>query len=79
MGNHSGQFSSLTAWNNDPVVVIVTALMIISGGLGFIVWADILNLNREKGLNFHTKLVLKLTSILIISVRCCSLYLSFPT
>ncbi|MDD2392547.1 MAG: potassium transporter TrkG [Eubacteriales bacterium] len=67
MGNHSGQFSSLTAWNNDPVVVIVTALMIISGGLGFIVWADILNLNREKGLNFHTKLVLKLTSILIIS------------
>ncbi len=67
MGTHSGEFSSLIAWNNDPVVIITTALLIISGGLGFIVWADILNLNKEKGLNFHTKLVLKVTAILIIS------------
>lgn len=67
MGTHSGQYSSFTDWNHDPAVMLTTALLIISGGLGFIVWADILNLNKEKGLNFHTKLVLKVTAILIIS------------
>jgi len=65
MGNFSGEFSSLTAWNNDPVLIFSTAILIICGGLGFIVWSDIFNLNKEKGLNFHTKLVLVSTVVLI--------------
>ena len=66
-GNYSGPYSSLTSWNGDPVVILMTAVLIISGGLGFIVWADILNLNKEKGINFHTKLVLRMTTILILT------------
>lgn len=65
MGNYSGPYSSLVNWNNDPVVILTTGFLIIFGGLGFVVWADILNLNKVKGLNFHSKLVLKVTSILV--------------
>ena len=67
MGPYSGEYSSLMGWVGDPVVVLMTALLIISGGLGFIVWADIFNFNKEKGLNFHSKLVLRMTGILLLS------------
>ncbi len=66
-GNYSGEFSSLTSWNNDPVLIFSTSILIICGGLGFIVWSDLLNLNKEKGMNFHTKVVLVSTIVLIIS------------
>ncbi len=65
MGSYSGPYSSLMAWNSDPVVLLTTALLVIAGGLGFIVWADILNLNKIKGLNFHTRLVLVVTAFLV--------------
>ncbi|MHB1485484.1 MAG: TrkH family potassium uptake protein [Saccharofermentanales bacterium] len=65
MGQYSGQYSSLVAWNKDPIVIITTGLLIIAGGLGFVVWSDMLNLNKQKGLNFHSKLVLKFTAILV--------------
>jgi trk system potassium uptake protein TrkH len=38
----SGPYSSLVGWNHDPVVVVVTALLFIIGGLGFVVWSDLL-------------------------------------
>ena len=65
MGKYSGPYSNLTAWNHDPIVIITTGLLIISGGIGFVVWSDMLNLNKVKGLNFHSKLVLKMTAILV--------------
>lgn len=66
MGDYSGPFSSMTKWVSDPVVLYTTTFLIICGGLGFIVWSDILNFNKEKGLNFHSRLVLKITAILVI-------------
>jgi len=33
LGATDGRFSSLIAWNNDPIVILTTALLIISGGL----------------------------------------------
>ncbi len=65
MGKYSGQYSSLIKWNEDPIVIVTTGLLIISGGLGFVVWSDMLNLNKIKGLNFHSKLVLKMTAVLV--------------
>ncbi|MHB1453190.1 MAG: TrkH family potassium uptake protein [Saccharofermentanales bacterium] len=67
MGPYSGKYSSLTSWNGDPIVMLTTALLIISGGLGFIVWADIFNLNKSQGLNFYSKLVIRMTSFLVIT------------
>ena len=43
LGTFSGPYSSLVAFNSDPVVLFTTALLIIIGGVGFVVWDDIVN------------------------------------
>ena len=40
-------------------------LLIICGGLGFIVWQDLFELPRRRKLALHTKLVLVGTAVLI--------------
>lgn len=62
-----GQFLSLTQYNSDPVVLFTIASLIIIGGLGFIVWKDIFEYRKTKNLMLHTKLVLIITSILILT------------
>lgn len=67
MGNYSGKFSSLIAFRNDPIILLTTSLLIISGGLGFIVWTDLINFFRKKHFRFHSKIVLFTTLFLLIS------------
>ncbi|HYE81806.1 MAG TPA: TrkH family potassium uptake protein [Clostridia bacterium] len=62
-----GQFSSLTAYVEDPVVNLTVMLLVIIGGLGFAVWEDIYKTRNFSELRLHTKLVLTVTSILLIS------------
>lgn len=62
------QFSSLTAYEQDPVVNITVMLLIIVGGIGFLVWDEIV----RYGIHFskyslHAKIVLSTTSFLILS------------
>lgn len=62
-----GEFTSMTAYVNDPLINIVLMFLILIGGLGYVVWNDIWN----KGFKFskyclHTKIVLVLTAILTI-------------
>ena len=61
----SGPFSSLTAWNDDPFLLLVTGLLIIIGGLGFVVWNDLLSFRKNRKLNFHSKVVLTMTGIFL--------------
>ena len=61
-----GGFKSLTDYNNDPIVIYTTALLIIIGGLGFMVWRDLYEHPNLKGLFLHTKLVLIMTGSLIV-------------
>ncbi len=58
----------------DPTVNTVTALLIIFGGVGYIVWWDILQVTKKAGtqkikcfrsLSLHSKIVLASTAILI--------------
>lgn len=62
----AGQFLSLTQYNNDPVVIYTIASLIIVGGLGFIVWKDLYDYRKTKSLMLHTKLVLTITTLLIV-------------
>lgn len=62
----AGQFVSLTQYNNDPVVIYTIASLIIVGGLGFIVWKDVYDYKKFKSLMLHTKLVLTITTLLIV-------------
>ena len=59
-------YSSFTGYNDDPVVVITLILLILIGGLGFFVWAD-LKKNRFhfKKYALHTKLVIVTSAILV--------------
>lgn len=66
MGEY-GQFSSLTSYVEDPVVNITVMSLIIIGGLGFAVWEDIYKTRNLYGLRLHTKLVLLVTAILLVS------------
>lgn len=61
-------YSSFTWYDADPVVNLVIMLLIIIGGIGFLVWNDIavhkLHVARYC---LHTKIVLATTGVLIVS------------
>lgn len=66
MGKY-GEFSSLTPFVGDWLVNFTIMFLIIMGGLGFLVWSDILHCKmRWKRFTFHTKIVLSYTFVLIV-------------
>lgn len=65
MGKY-GQFSSLTSYASDPVVSLTVVLLIITGGIGFIVWDDIAKHKwKFRKYALHSKIVLTSTGLLI--------------
>lgn len=65
MGKY-GQFSSLTTYADDMIVNATVMLLIVIGGIGFVVWDDIfLNKIEFKKYQLHTKIVLVSTAVLI--------------
>jgi len=62
-----GGYRSLTQFNGDPIVIYTIALLIIIGGLGFIVWKDLYDFRKSRTLYLHTKMVLIITVFLILS------------
>ncbi len=61
-----GEFSSLSHFNNDPIVIYTVAALVVIGGLGFIVIRDILDFRRTRHLSLHTKIVLTVSAALLI-------------
>lgn len=61
-----GNFQSLTGYAKDPLVSVVVMVLIIIGGLGFAVIADLTSGKKIKKWSLHTKLVLTITGLLII-------------
>lgn len=61
-----GEFSSLTRFVDDPLVNFVAMFLIVSGGLGFIVMADIVDYKKNRKLSLHSKVVLSMTCALIL-------------
>lgn len=58
--------SSLSLFADDPLVMITIMFLIVMGGIGFLVWEDVLNCRfRFKKFALHTKLVLVTTFILL--------------
>lgn len=67
MGNTaSGPFSSLTAFNGNPVVIFTIGFLIIFGGLGFIVWRDLFDYYKNRKLRLQSKIALVMTTSLVI-------------
>ncbi len=66
MGRHA-PFSSLTHYATDAYVNIVIMLLIVLGGIGYLVWDDVItNKFRFKRYRLHSKIVLVTTAILIL-------------
>jgi len=59
--------NSMISFNNDVLLDISTMVLVVLGGLGFIVIVDIFSQKKaNRGLSFHTKVVLSTTLTLII-------------
>ena len=68
-----GEYTSLTTLNDSYLVLFTIMALIIIGGLGFIVWNDLIAYRKTKTLLLHTKIVLMVTIFLIVSGAICFL------
>lgn len=67
--------SSLLEFQNNPLVLITIMGLIVIGGLGFIVWRDLLTYKTNKRLLLHTRLVLR-TTVVVLLVSFCLFWFS---
>ena len=67
--------NSLCDYATNPMINAVTSLLIISGGIGYIVWWDIIRIIKDKrrqglreiqSLTLHSKIALSTTAILLV-------------
>lgn len=59
--------ASLMEFNSDPVVLLTLSALVIVGGLGFLVWEEVVMVRRFKKFSVYTKLVLVTTAVLLIA------------
>lgn len=57
---------SLVPFQNDPYILLVISFLIVSGGLGFLVWRDLLQYKHTKRMSIHSKLALMMTALLLL-------------
>lgn len=61
-----GNYSSVTSYSSNAIVLLTLSVIIIVSSLGFSVIMEILRYKKTKRLSTHSKLVLLITSILIV-------------
>ena len=67
MGTKSGEFSSITRYSAQPVINITVMLLVIIGGIGFLVWEDVCKHKwRIREYRTQSKVVLIVTASLIV-------------
>lgn len=60
--------TSLIGFANDPLVLLTVAALIVLGGVGFVVWDDLVETKfRLKACKLHTRAVLRVTAILLVA------------
>ena len=57
---------SLVNYMTDPVVCITLMVLILTGGLGFVVWDDVFSFDKKRKYSVYTKLVLVCTAVLTL-------------
>lgn len=58
--------ASLIEFNSDPVVILTLSVLVVVGGLGFLVWQEMITERRWKNFSVYTKLVLVMTASLLL-------------
>lgn len=59
--------TSLVSFNQNPLVLITVAVLIILGGIGYIVYYDLLMYRKKKHLSLHSKIVFLMTGLLLVT------------
>lgn len=62
-----GTNDSLMAYNGDPFTMLVIMALVVVGGLGFLVWEELVRVRKFKKFSVYTKLVLITTGVLLLS------------
>lgn len=63
--------ASLMEFNSDPVVLLTISGLIVIGGLGFLVWEEVVRVRRFKRMSVYTRLVLVMTLALLAAGTIC--------
>ena len=50
--------SSLAIWNSDPVVLMTLGILIIAGGMGFLVWQELITIRNLRKCSVYTRLMI---------------------
>ena len=58
--------ASLMEFNSDPVVILTLGALVVVGGLGFLVWQEMIATRSWKKFSVYTKLVLLMTVSLLL-------------
>lgn len=61
-----GNFRSLTDYNDDIWLSIVTSILIVAGGIGFFVFSELISGKSVRRWSLHTKIVVSVTLFLIV-------------
>ena len=62
-----GPFSSLTPYAGDPLITLTAAALVLIGGLGFLVWTDLLRCRHHwKRYTLHTRIALTASLLLVV-------------
>ncbi len=59
--------ASLIVYQTDPVICLTLSVLVILGGLGFLVWDEVLRERNPKRWSVYTKLVMITTGILLLA------------
>ena len=64
-------FGSLSAYNGDALVMYTVMAMIVTGGLGFYVFYDLLTYRKNRHISLHTKVVATfVVSLILVGAVC---------
>lgn len=58
---------SLIVYQTDPVICLTLSALVILGGLGFLVWDELLRIRKPAKWSVYTKLVMITTGVLLLS------------
>ncbi|WP_219640754.1 TrkH family potassium uptake protein [Cohnella sp. CFH 77786] len=61
-----GAFRSFTMYVGDPWMNVTAMLLIVLGGIGFVVLADLVDFRSKRRLSLHSKVVLSMSGMLIL-------------
>lgn len=79
MGDVS-KFSSLTKYQSDIMINIIIMLLILIGGLGFLIWRDVVNYKFDfKRYSTQTKIVFLMSTVLVVFPSVLFFFTEFST